>query len=121
MCPLESSVCHGIAAARGLEIREPSSTLLIRNRQEDTIVDGNRAGEERGCVRARDDHVPRIAAQSRTSGLRNRCNSIARLQRNASRLRRAVRGAKTSIADKHLAEAAVGAGCGGLRLGGNSR
>jgi hypothetical protein len=66
VCPLESSVCHGIAAARGRELREPNSTLLIRNRQEHSIVDGNRTGEERGGAGARDGHVPRIAAQSRT-------------------------------------------------------
>jgi len=42
--------------------------LLIRNRQENAIVDRNRAGEERGCAGARDGHVAGVAGQSWTHG-----------------------------------------------------
>ena len=63
----ESSGCHGIAGATS-RLSVPSSALLIRNRQEYAIVNGNRAGEERGCAGASDGHVAGIAAQRRTCG-----------------------------------------------------
>src|SRR5258707_15614820 len=43
-----------------------SSMLLIRNRQENAIVDRNRAGEERGCAGAHDCHAARAARPSLT-------------------------------------------------------
>jgi len=42
--------------------------LLVRDGQEDTIIHGNRAGEESGGVCAGDGDVPGTAAQSRTGG-----------------------------------------------------
>ena len=43
--------------------------LLLRDGQEDAIINGNRTGEERGGVSAHDGEVPGITAQSWTGGL----------------------------------------------------
>src|SRR2546425_2453957 len=92
--------------------------LLIRNRQENAIVHGNRASEERGCVCARDGDVSCIAAQNGAGGFCSRRCPIAWLKRNPGRLRRAVRGAEAGVTDEDLAVAAVAAACGRLKLSG---
>src|SRR3989442_9173935 len=92
--------------------------LLIRNRQENAIIHGNRASEERGCVCARDGDVSCITAQNGGGGFCSRCCRIAWLKRNPRRLRRAVRGAEAGVTDEHLAVAAVAAARGRLNLSG---
>jgi hypothetical protein len=43
--------------------------LLVRNGQEDAIIDGNRAGKEGRSVSPWDGDVAGIAAQSRSRGI----------------------------------------------------
>jgi len=93
--------------------------LLVRDGQEDAIINGNRTGEESGGVSARDGDVPGITAQSRSGGLFAGARPITRLKRNPGRLRRAVRRPETGIADEHLAVAAIGAARGSLQRRGN--
>ena len=92
---------------------------LVRDGQEDAIVNGNRTGEEGGGVSAHDSDVSGITAQGRTRGLCAGARPITWLKRNPGRLRRAVRRTETGIADEHLAVAAIGAARGSLQLRGN--
>src|SRR3989442_13822486 len=90
--------------------------LLVRDGQEDAIINGNRTGEEGGGVSADDGDVPGITAQSRSGGLFAGARPITRLKRNPGRLRRAVLGPTTGIADENLAGAAIGAARGRVQL-----
>src|SRR5229473_3008585 len=92
---------------RGVRCRT-SLALLVRDGQKDAIVHGNSASEKCGGVCARDGNVLRLAAQGRTGRPGGGTGSVTWLKRNPGRFGSAVRGAKTSIANEHLAEAAVG-------------
>src|SRR5258708_28973534 len=83
--------------------------LLVRDGQEDAIINGNRMGEEGGGVSAHDGDVPGITTQSWTGGLFAGAPPITWLKRNPGRLWRAVRRTEAGIADEHLAGAAIGA------------
>ena len=51
----------GFAGAYTSALKRQSSMVLVRDRQEDAIIHGNRTGEERGGVSTRDSHVPGMA------------------------------------------------------------
>ncbi len=93
--------------------------LLVRDGQEDAIIHGNRTCEKSGGICAYDGDVPGIAAQSGPGRRCDGCCPVTGLKGNAGRLGRAVRRTETSIADEHLAVAAVVAARGRLQLSGN--
>ena len=81
--------------------------LLVRDGQKDAIVDRYRALEERRCIATGDGDVIGVAAQRGSRGFRATASTITGLERDARRLRRAVRRSEAGIADEHLAVAAV--------------
>src|SRR5258706_12006406 len=76
--------------------------LLVRDGQEDTIIHGNRAGEESGGVCSGDGDVPGITAQSGPSGFCGGWPPPPRLKRKPPRLPPGVFPTQKGIAGENL-------------------